>query len=53
MLLFKFLSPDLKLLNPGAMRFSGELDWIYDRVLEKAKNSPFTSPWGFDIKPLK
>ena len=34
------------------MRFSGELDWIYTRVLEKAKKSPVESPWGFDIKSL-
>lgn len=34
------------------MRFSGELDWIYTRVLEKAKTSPVESPWGFDVKAL-
>ena len=34
------------------MRFSGELDWIYTRVLEKAKKSPAESPWGFDVNSL-
>ena len=36
----------------GAMRFSGELDWIYTRVLEKSKSSPVESPWGFDMTSL-
>jgi hypothetical protein len=35
------------------MRFSGELDWIYTRVLEKAKKSPVKSPWGFDLDVLE
>ena len=34
------------------MRFSGELDWIYTRVLEKSKSSPVESPWGFDMTSL-
>ena len=41
-----------RLDKDGAMRFSGELDWIYTRVLEKAKRSPVESPWGFDVKAL-
>jgi len=40
-------------INTGTMRFSGELDWIYTRVLETAQHSPLPSPWGFDLSLLK
>ena len=41
-----------RLDKDGAMRFSGELDWIYTRVLEKARKAPVRSPWGFDVDAL-
>ena len=40
-------------IHTGTMRFSGELDWIYTRVLETAQHSPLPSPWGFDLSLLK
>lgn len=36
----------------GAVRASGEFDWIYERVLERAREVAGDAPWGFDIDLL-